>query len=447
MFVRKGDMCMNGKIRFAKRLLFVLAFVLLLGAPFSLKEARAATKNGFVKENGKTYYYENGQLCKKGFVTMGGKTYYFSKQTGAMAVGWVQNTKGQLRYFDRETGEMLTGWAVNAQGQRRYFAKKSGIMGTGWLQNQKGQKRYFNKKTGIMATGWVKNTKGQYRYFAKKSGIMLTGWQTNAKQQKRYFAKNSGIMLTGWVTNTKNESRYFDRQSGIMVTGTQTVDGTRYRFGTSGIIEAVDTKIVGIDAGHQAQQNKGVEPIGPGSSQMKQKVSSGTEGVYTGLEEYQLNLDIALALQKELESRGYTVVMTRTTNDVDISNAQRAQLINASGADICVRLHGNGGPASVRGANTYYPSSANPYVAYLSAESQKLSEILLQEYCNATGLRNAGAQARDDLTGTNWSTVPVALLEMGYMSNVSDDYYMSTALGQQQMVQGIANGIDAYFAN
>lgn len=436
---------MERKTGFIKKLLFALVFAVLLSVPFSLKEAQAAPRNGFVKENGKTYYYENGQLCKRGFVTLGDKTYYFSKQTGAMAVGWVRNSKNKLRYFDPETGEMLTGWAINAKGQRRYFTLRSGIMLTSWQQNQKGQMRYFSQKTGIMLTTWAKNAKGQYRYFTKKGGIMLTGWQTNAKGQKRYFTKRSGIMLTGWQTNTKNQRRYFDQTSGIMMTGMQTVDGTKYRFGTSGIMEAA--KIVGIDAGHQARQNKGVEPIGPGSSQLKQKVSSGTEGVYTGLEEYQLNLDIALALQKELESRGYTVVMTRNVNDVDISNAERAQLINASGADICVRLHGNGGPSYVRGANTYYPSSSNPYVAYLSAQSQKLSELLLQEYCNATGLRNAGAQARDDLTGTNWSTVPVALLEMGYMSNASDDYYMSTELGRQQMVQGIANGIDAYFAN
>ena len=73
---------------------------------------------------------------------------------------------------------------------------------------------------------------------------------------------------------------------------------------------------------------------GPGASQTKAKVASGTTGRTTGVTEYQLNLDVALKLRDELEARGYEVYMIRETNDVDISNAERAQLAAESGSDI-----------------------------------------------------------------------------------------------------------------
>lgn len=49
------------------------------------------------------------------------------------------------------------------------------------------------------------------------------------------------------------------------------------------------------------------------------------------------------------------------------------------------------------------------------------------------------------MTGTNWSTVPVAILEMGFMSNQNDDLYITNSANHETMARGIADGIDAYF--
>lgn len=201
-----------------------------------------------------------------------------------------------------------------------------------------------------------------------------------------------------------------------------------------------------IDPGHQSRGDSTKEPNGPSSSVMKARVTGGTRGVSSGVYEYQTNLTVALQLKAELQKRGYQVYMTRESHDVNISNMERAQYAANVGADIAVRLHCNGvNNASVSGALALAPSGSNPYVAYLSEPSIRLSRCVLNAYCNATGMRNQGVSTSDTMTGINWSAVPVTILEMGYMTNSTDDLNMQNAAYQQRMVYGIADGIDDYF--
>lgn len=205
---------------------------------------------------------------------------------------------------------------------------------------------------------------------------------------------------------------------------------------------------IAIDPGHQGKGNSEKEPIGPGASQTKAKVASGTTGWTTGVPEYVLNLDVSLKLKEELEARGYEVYMTRETHEVNISNAERAQMAAEAGADILVRIHANGSTnTSVNGALTMAPSMSNPFLnSELVSECQRLSQEIIGAFCETTGANNQGVYQTDDMSGLNWCTIPATIVELGYMTNAEEDTKMQTEEYQNLMVQGIANGIDQYFA-
>lgn len=209
--------------------------------------------------------------------------------------------------------------------------------------------------------------------------------------------------------------------------------------------------IVAIDASHQksgADLEKEV-PLGPDSSEMGKGFSEGTTGTVSELKEYDLNLSVAEKLKKDLEERGYEVYMTRDGDESDLSEEDRAKEVNESGAQVLISLHANGGDdSSERGVTVLAPSYENEFLKEdrdTIKRSNALADIVIQSYCEETGLKLKGLYNEDNQILMNWSKIPVIILEMGYMSNAEDDAYMAETDNQQKMADGIADGIDLYF--
>ena len=206
--------------------------------------------------------------------------------------------------------------------------------------------------------------------------------------------------------------------------------------------------LIVIDPGHQLHGDYVQEPIGPNAAETKARVSDGTAGVVTGIPEYELNLTVSLLLRDELEARGYRVVLTRETNEVSLSNAERAAIANELQADAFVRIHANAADdPSVRGVMTICMTAQNPFNSSLHPSSRALADALLRTLGEALGCDESRRTLweTDSMSGINYSLVPVCIVEMGYMSNPEEDLLLADDAYRHQIVLGLANGLDAWF--
>ncbi|WP_127588552.1 N-acetylmuramoyl-L-alanine amidase [Paenibacillus koleovorans] len=197
--------------------------------------------------------------------------------------------------------------------------------------------------------------------------------------------------------------------------------------GIAGIADAA--KIV-VDAGHG-----GSDP--------------GAIGV-NGLQEKNVNLDIALKLQSELLFRGYEVAMTRQ-DDRYISLADRVAMTNEAKGDLFVSVHSNSNPSrSISGSQVLYYDKDAPQADYpasdemtaLTPQSRALANSVLGQVLYAVGLPNKGL-VKSAAFVVRMGTIPSILVETAFLSNAADAAVLADDAMRRKFAVAIADGIQA----
>ena len=201
-------------------------------------------------------------------------------------------------------------------------------------------------------------------------------------------------------------------------------------------------KVIVLDPGHSGAGviDSSLEPIGPGATEKKEKDVSGTRGINSKTAESEINLTIGQQLKTALEAKGATVYMTRTSEEVDVSNSQRAAVANDNHADLFLRLHCDGNASSSASGISMQVPGENSWTAPIVNSSQSAGETILAAVIAATGAQDRGVQPRADLAGFNYSKVPSILIEMGFMTNPDEDAKLNDSAYQQKLVEGLTQG-------
>ena len=182
----------------------------------------------------------------------------------------------------------------------------------------------------------------------------------------------------------------------------------------------------------------------------------GTKGKV--LTELEVCWQVAVKLKAKLQSDGYTVVLTKASLREKVTNKKRAEIANAAGAALMLRLHCDAGTG--RGFASFYPDrvgkvgkvSGPPKFVLDSSEAvaapfHKATVAVLKGHLPNAGLKTdrqtmiGGKQGA--LTGSIYSRVPTVLVEMCVLQNAKDEAFMRSKQGYEIMAEALRSGVRA----
>lgn len=180
----------------------------------------------------------------------------------------------------------------------------------------------------------------------------------------------------------------------------------------------VKDKVIVIDPGHG-----GIE-VG----------AAGREGVW----EKDLNLDVALAVAKGLKLAGAQVRLTRDS-DVLTSLQARAECANTRQADAFISIHFNA---------SYFKQAMGTETLFRNNHvlSQLLAASLQRTVSDVLETIDRGIKVREDLYILRHSTVPTALVEVGFLDHEEEGARFLNAAEREKAAVGILLGVERFFA-
>lgn len=255
---------------------------------------------------------------------------------------------------------------------------------------------------------------------------------------------------TSQSSKTSGSSTNLTAQSNKMSTNTTSSTSQSNKTGTTTnanltqqqTVQPKNKKVIVIDPGHANRSNLEKEPLAPGSSVMKIKDGGGAQGVATGTPEYRVNMNVAVKLKTILQNKGYTVVMTKTQDSQSLGNVERANIGNNANAALVIRIHADSSTnTSAKGASMLVPAPINNGTKVIYSASKSYGRTVLNTLVQEVGMVNRGVTEHSDMTGFNWSKVPVILVEMGFLSNSIEDRLLSSQAYEDKIAKALADGI------
>ena len=167
------------------------------------------------------------------------------------------------------------------------------------------------------------------------------------------------------------------------------------------------------------------------------------------LRESDTTLQIALALQAELEKIGYNVLLTRT-GDYFVSDQQRVDTANAAKDAIFLSLHLNRGRSDYHGTQVYTAAPADPGSSPTPGNAHDATQAALAYALQSALVSTAGATdggcRRAHYSLLNSITCPAAWVELGFATHEQESASLATPAYRDTLVKALARGITTYAA-
>ena len=398
-------------------------------------------KNQWKQVDGAWYYYnEQGENLKQTFWN----SYYFHKDGKMASSEWIYENNHW--YYAKSSGTLAQNEWMTIN-QHWYIFNAKGIL----LTNQWND-AYYLKPSGAMAENeWIYDATYQSWFYITANGRYAQNtWKDD------YYLKSGGYMAKNeWIYDSSYQAWFYLDRNGIYVTGSHIINGALHSFKGNGVwIREIKENTVSNELPFATSNYQKVIFLDPGHG------GKDPGAQYLGLKEKDLNLQVSQQLKTKLESLGYKVIMSRSTDIFVDFVTERSKMSNETNADMFISIHfnatGHGLDSGEDGIQTYIYQPTGNIPSVINKKwhdnptrlkySYKLGSYIHQSVLATTQAKDAGLLAKSFavLRETN---KPAVLLELGYMDDSKESQKIRTKEYQQKLVDGIAQGIQQYYNN